>query len=84
MIDLNLRDVPVIGHERILMSDSEKFSTVLDDILNAKEYVAIAITEESAGSDVHALETVAIPVRNGYILNGKKCCAYCMNLEVAM
>ncbi|XAV88122.1 MAG: acyl-CoA dehydrogenase family protein [Candidatus Symbiodolus clandestinus] len=73
IIDLNLRDVPGLGHARILINDSAKFTTVLDGVLNAKNYVAIAITEEGAGSDLHALETVAVPVRNGYILNGRKC-----------
>jgi alkylation response protein AidB-like acyl-CoA dehydrogenase len=73
MIDLNLRDVPGVGHARILTKNTEKFSGVLNGILNGTEYCGVAITEEGAGSDLHELATIALPDKDGYILNGKKC-----------
>lgn len=73
MIDLNLRDVPGLGHARILLRDGKKFEGILKNIIDARDYCGIAITEEGAGTDLHNLESIAIPSENTYILNGKKC-----------
>ena len=73
MIDLNLRDAPGLGHARILLRDSNKFKDILKNVINAIDYCGIAITEEGAGTDLHNLESVAIPNNNNYVLNGKKC-----------
>jgi len=41
-------------------------------VIDSKEFVAIAITEDGAGSDMHGIETHAIPTTDGYFLFGEK------------
>ncbi|MBS0350718.1 MAG: acyl-CoA/acyl-ACP dehydrogenase [Proteobacteria bacterium] len=73
IIDLNLRDVPGGGHGKLLLHiRSRKFDEILTRLSNSDEFIGIAITEEKGGSDLHGLSTRAIPVRDGYIIQGEK------------
>jgi alkylation response protein AidB-like acyl-CoA dehydrogenase len=72
-ISLDLRDVPGAGHARLLLcSSSRAHDNVLRGVAEGREFVAVAITEEQAGSDLHSIETRAEPVPGGYVLNGEK------------
>jgi alkylation response protein AidB-like acyl-CoA dehydrogenase len=72
-ISLDLRDVPGAGHGRILLlAASRRFDDVLRRAAAGQEFVAVAITEEHCGSDLHAIATVAEPTAGGYLLTGCK------------
>lgn len=74
-IDLNLRDLPGLGHGRIMINASSLNSNhrhLIDRIKNGLDFIAVAITEPQGGSDLHGIQTSATPVNNGYILNGQK------------
>jgi alkylation response protein AidB-like acyl-CoA dehydrogenase len=71
--NLDLRDVPGGGHARLVtLVNTRQFDTFLRGVANADYFCAVAITEEDAGSDMHALQTTATPTRGGYFLRGKK------------
>ena len=74
-VDLNLRDVPGGGHGLILsLAKQEKFDHVLFELSKGNKFIAIAITEENAGSDLHGMTTIAYYQDNGfYKINGSKC-----------
>lgn len=82
-INLDLRDVPGGGHSRLLLhAASHRFDHVLRNVAAGKEFTAIAITEEEAGSDMHAISTTAIPLPDGsYRISGRK--RYVARLEQA-
>jgi len=72
-ISLNLRDVPGGGHSRLLLGTRQhKYDNILQNVATAKEFLAIAITEESSGSDMHDIKTFALPVSGGYQISGRK------------
>lgn len=74
-IDLDLRDVPGAGHARMISLAevrSQEQDALLSAIVNGTAYCAVAITEETGGSDLHALRTVAVPTPGGYRLTGTK------------
>lgn len=72
-IDLELRDVPGIGHARMLQTCNSQFSRqLLDSVARNEAFVGIAITEEGAGSDIRGMQTRAVSSGNGYRLNGTK------------
>jgi alkylation response protein AidB-like acyl-CoA dehydrogenase len=72
-LNLNLRDVPGGGHGKLLLHvKSRRFDDLLIRLANANEFIGIAITEESGGSDLHNLKTKATPANDGYVLNGEK------------
>ncbi|KHK52068.1 hypothetical protein PI87_19740 [Ralstonia sp. A12] len=73
-LSLDLRDVPGLGHGRMLTlpADSDSFAPFVHRIANAKSFLAICVTEESAGTDLHALQTTAVRVPGGYELTGAK------------
>jgi alkylation response protein AidB-like acyl-CoA dehydrogenase len=77
-IDLNLRDVPGGGHGRILLNSSDcssgKYNGVISDLCQSRAYVAIAITEASAGSAITHLESTYETADRGWTLNGVKEC----------
>jgi len=83
-IDLDLRDVPGVGHARIILQQ-EHINTVQQQIISrvvkSEDFVAVAITEEDAGSDIRNISTLALPNGKGYILNGEK--LYVARLEQA-
>lgn len=71
--NLNLRDVVGAAHGRPLAKSNSAYAKrVLNDILAGKAYVAVAITEPEAGSDMRAMESRAIKVGDGYALSGQK------------
>ena len=71
--NLNLRDVVGAAHGRPLAKSSSAYAKrVLDDIVAGKAYIAVAITEPDAGSDMRAMESRAAKVENGFALSGQK------------
>lgn len=71
--NLNLRDVVGAAHGRPLAkSKSTHAKRVLDGIVTGKAYVAVAITEPEAGSDMRAMESRATKVGDGFSLTGQK------------
>lgn len=71
--NLNLRDAVGAAHGRPLAKSNSAYAKrVLIDILAGKAYVAVAITEPDAGSDMRAMESRATKVGNGFALNGQK------------
>lgn len=72
-LSLDLRDVPGLGHGRILASvKGTAFSEHLQSIASGRSFAAICITEACGGSDLHALQTRAIRDVGGYRLSGRK------------
>ncbi len=71
--NLNLRDVVGAAHGRPLAKSNSAYAKhVLNDIVAGKAYVAVAITEPDAGSDMRAMESRAVKSGNGYALSGQK------------
>lgn len=71
--NLNLRDVVGAAHGRPLAKSNSAYAKrVLNDIVAGKAYVAVAITEPEAGSDMKAMESRATKVGEGYALSGQK------------
>ena len=77
---LDLRDVPGVGHGRLLF-ESRAHADTLRQVAQGKAFVAVALTEPSAGSDLHGMQTVAEPCGDGYRLTGEK--LYVARLEDA-
>lgn len=70
---LDLRDVPGIGHFgaiKCLRGRSKK--NLLEAVKEATSFAAVAITEESGGSDLHNLQTKARPSGQQYEISGSK------------
>lgn len=71
--NLDLRDVPGGGHARLLtLARTHRFDAFLRGVAKGEHFCAVAITEDDAGSDMHALQTTATPTDGGYLLRGKK------------
>ncbi len=71
--NLNLRDVVGAAHGRPLAKSNTAYAKrVLNDIVAGNAYVAVAITEPDAGSDMRAMESRATKVGDGFALNGQK------------
>lgn len=71
--NLNLRDVVGGAHVRpLLKSTSPEVLDIVRQVANGKGYMAIAITEPSAGSDVSAIKSTSRKVDGGYLLSGHK------------
>jgi alkylation response protein AidB-like acyl-CoA dehydrogenase len=71
--NLNLRDVVGAAHGRPLAKSNSAYARrVLNDIVAGKAYVAVAITEPDAGSDMRAMESRAVKVGDGFALSGQK------------
>ena len=72
-VNLNYRDIPGLGHGNLLtIPSTRKFDTILKSIAEGDDFISIAITEPDAGSDLNAVETVAIPKNDFYELSGTK------------
>lgn len=72
-LSLDLRDVPGLGHGRILsVVKGHSFHEALHSIASGRSFSAVCITEACAGSDLHALQTTATRERDGYKLEGSK------------
>jgi len=62
-----------LGSFTLLEYGSEKLKNrYLPDIASGKKLAAFAITEETAGSDVSNIKTIANRTDNGYLINGTK------------
>ena len=74
-LSLDLRDVPGLGHGRMLNLPAcgDRFSSTLLNVASGESFIAICITEESSGTDLRALKTTATRTLNGYELSGEKC-----------
>lgn len=71
--NLNLRDVVGAAHGRPLAKSNTAYAKrVLNDIVAGNAYVAVAITEPEAGSDMRAMESRATKVGDGFSLSGQK------------
>lgn len=71
--NLNLRDVIGAAHGRPLaQAESPYAKKVLSDIIAGKAYVAIAITEPEAGSDMRGIQSRATKDGVDFLLNGHK------------
>jgi alkylation response protein AidB-like acyl-CoA dehydrogenase len=71
--NLNLRDVVGAAHGRPLAKSNTAYAKrVVNDIVAGKAYVAVAITEPEAGSDMRAMESRATKVGDGFSLSGQK------------
>lgn len=71
--NLNLRDVVGAAHGRPLAKSNSAYAKrALNDIILGKAYVAVAITEPEAGSDMRAMESRASKVGDGFALSGQK------------
>jgi alkylation response protein AidB-like acyl-CoA dehydrogenase len=71
--NLNLRDVVGGAHVRpLLKSTNPEVLEIVRQVAGGKGYIAIAITEPTAGSDVSAIKSTSRKVDGGYLLSGTK------------
>ncbi len=71
--NLNFRDVVGGAHVRpLLKSTNPEILKIVRQVANGEGYIAIAITEPEAGTDIPAIKTSARKVDGGYLLNGRK------------
>lgn len=71
--NLNFRDAVGGGHVRpLLKSKNPEILDIVKKVAKGEGYVAIAITEPGAGSDVPAIQSTSKKVPGGYVLNGTK------------
>ncbi|MBO0696960.1 MAG: acyl-CoA/acyl-ACP dehydrogenase [Zavarzinella sp.] len=71
--NLNFRDVVGGAHVRpLLKSTNPDVLAVVRQVARGDGYVAIAITEPEAGTDIPAIKSTARKVEGGYLLNGAK------------
>ncbi|GAA4446810.1 acyl-CoA dehydrogenase [Novipirellula rosea] len=72
-INLNLRDVIGGAHGRPLTKSSTALSQdVLRKLVAGEAYVAVAITEPTAGTDMKAMKSKAVRYEAGFKLTGRK------------
>lgn len=72
-INLNLRDVIGGAHGRPLTKSSTALSQdVLRKLVAGEAYVAVAITEPTAGTDMKAMKSKAVRFEAGFKLTGRK------------
>ena len=63
----------VIGLPPVLKYGTPELQAkVVPDILQAKKFICLAITEAFAGSDVAGLQTTALKEGNEWVINGTK------------
>lgn len=71
--NLNLRDVVGGAHVRpLLHSKSPEVHKIVRQVARGHGYIAIAITEPTAGSDVPAVKSSCRKVEGGFLLTGSK------------
>lgn len=72
-LSLDMRDMVGGAHVRpLLQSESLEIRAIVQKVALGKAYVAIAITEKEAGSDIRAMKSVSEQVKGGYLLTGDK------------
>jgi alkylation response protein AidB-like acyl-CoA dehydrogenase len=70
---LDLRDVVGGAHVRpLLQSKQKEVRQVAEKVAKGRAYVAIAITEKDAGSNMRAMKSVSEKTKGGYLLTGAK------------
>ncbi|MFM8313770.1 MAG: acyl-CoA dehydrogenase family protein [Deltaproteobacteria bacterium] len=70
---LDLRDVSGGGHSRTLLDSTKpEQREVMKGVAEGKNYVAIAITEPTHGSDIAGMKSVSKKADGGYLITGKK------------
>lgn len=71
--NLNFRDVVGGAHVRpLLKSTNSDVLKIVRQVASGDAYIAIAITEPEAGTDIPAIKSTARRVDGGYLLNGRK------------
>lgn len=71
--NLNFRDVVGGAHVRPLLKSSDPgVKEIVKQAARGDVYMAIAITEPDAGTDLSAIRSVARKVEGGYLLSGEK------------
>jgi len=71
--NLNFRDIVGGAHVRpLLKSSSPEVRRIVRQVASGNGYVAIAITEPEAGTDVRNIRSAAQKVKGGYRLSGQK------------
>lgn len=71
--NLNFRDIVGGAHVRpLLKSASPEVLKVVRQVASGEAYIAIAITEPEAGTDIKAIKSTARKVDGGFVLNGRK------------
>lgn len=71
--NLNFRDVVGGAHVRpLLKSAHPKVLEIVRQVASGKGYIAIAITEPTAGSDIPSIKSSSRKVEGGYLLTGTK------------
>lgn len=71
--NLNFRDVVGGAHVRpLLKSTAPEVLKIVRQVASGDAYIAIAITEPEAGTDIPAIKSSARKVDGGYLLNGRK------------
>jgi alkylation response protein AidB-like acyl-CoA dehydrogenase len=71
--NLNFRDVVGGGHVRALCKfRTPEIEKIIQQVASGKGYVAIAITEPEAGTDIPAIKSKSEKVEGGYRLTGVK------------
>jgi alkylation response protein AidB-like acyl-CoA dehydrogenase len=71
--NLNFRDIVGGAHVRpLLKSQNPETLKIVRQVAKGEGYVAIAITEPEAGTDIPAIKSTARKVDGGYVLNGRK------------
>jgi alkylation response protein AidB-like acyl-CoA dehydrogenase len=72
-LSLDMRDMPGGGHVRpLLRSKTPEVRDVARQVAKGEAYVAVAVTEEDAGSNIRAMKSQAAKVKGGYVLSGEK------------
>lgn len=71
--NLNFRDIVGGAHVRpMLKSSNRQVMEIVRQVAIGKGYIAIAITEPTAGSDIPAIKTTSRKVAGGFLLSGTK------------
>lgn len=71
--NLNFRDVVGGAHVRpLLKSTNDEVLKIVRQVASGDGYIAIAITEPEAGTDIPAIKSTSRKTEGGYILNGTK------------
>lgn len=72
-LSLDLRDVPGLGHGRLLsLVRGQAMEPFLRNVAAGASFTAVCITEASGGSDLHSLRSTAVRCPGGYTLTGRK------------
>lgn len=71
--NLNFRDVVGGAHVRPLLNSTHpEIRKIVQQVARGEGYIAIAITEPTAGSDISAIKSSARKVEGGFLLSGTK------------